>query len=215
MHVTKAVGENEKILHPVRCLNYNRSMFSNFSRRLKGWISWLATILLTLAIVYLGEWLPLMPAFQRFQETHPAINQALTVITLAMTVIGTLLLVLAQFLGHVPATGEAQTQAQTSQTVGSVKGPGWVFSGKMISSSFSDEARLGRVRKAFRDGEWWRVPRWRRFSLMMLGAILLFYGLLGLLFLLFTPGIKFLLFLVAIYATVRSVYAFTADQPPG
>jgi len=48
---------------------------------------------------------------------------------------------------------------------------------------------------------------------MMLGAILLFYGLFGLLFLLSPPGVKLLLFLVVFYATVRSVYAFTVDQP--
>jgi len=99
--------------------------------------------------------------------------------------------------------------------VGVVKGPGRYFSGKIISTSFSDEARFWRVRKAIQDGEWWRVPRWRRFTLMMLGAILLFYGLFGLLFLLFTPGVKFLLFLVVIYATVRSVYAFAVDQSSG
>ena len=66
-----------------------------------------------------------------------------------------------------------------------------VFLGKMISAGFSDEARFWRLRKAFRDGEWWSVPRWRRFTLMLLGAILLFYGLFGLLFLLSPPGLKF------------------------
>jgi len=196
-------------------LNYNRQMLSNFSRHLKGWISWLATIALTLAVIFIGEWLPLMPAFQRFQESHPAINQALIVVTLTMTIMGTLLLVFTQFLVHVPEKGEAQPKAQSVKTVGVVKGPGRYFSGKIISTSFSDEARFWRVRKAIQDDEWWRVPRWRRFTLMMLGAILLFYGLFGLLFLLFTPGVKFLLFLVVIYATVRSVYAFAVDQSSG
>ena len=188
-------------------------MLSNFSRRLKGWVSWLVTILLTLAVIYVGERLPLMPAFQRFQETQPAINLILTAATLAMTVIGTLLLAFAQFLVHVPETGGAQ--AQTAKSEGVVKGPGWYFKGKIISTSFSDEARFWRVRMAFQDGEWWRVPRWRRFILMLLGAVLLFYGLFGLLFLLFTPGVKFLVFLVVLYATVRGVYAFTVDQPSG
>jgi hypothetical protein len=48
---------------------------------------------------------------------------------------------------------------------------------------------------------------------MLLGAILLFYGLFGLLFLLSPPGVKFLLLLVALYATVRSVHAFLVDRP--
>ncbi len=184
-------------------------MKSDLSLRLKSLISWLATIALTLAVIFVGEWLPLMPAFQRFQETHPAINQALTVVTLTMTIMGTLLLAFTQFLVQVPGAH------QTKKTTGSVKGPGWVFSGKMVSTGFSDEARFWRMRKAFENGEWWRVPRWRRFTLMMLGAILLFYGLFGLLILLFPPGVKFFLFLVVIYATVRSVYGFVVDQPSG
>jgi hypothetical protein len=48
---------------------------------------------------------------------------------------------------------------------------------------------------------------------MMLGAILLFYGLFGLLFLLFPPGVKFFLALVALYATARTLYAFATDRP--
>ena len=57
------------------------------------------------------------------------------------------------------------------------------------------------------------MPRWRRMTLMMLGAILLFYGLFGLLFLLSPPGVKFILFLAVVYATIRSIYGFAVDQP--
>jgi hypothetical protein len=167
---------------------------------------------LTLLLIVVGEWLPLMPAVQRFQEAYPSINQALTGVTLAMTILGTLLLAFTQFLVRVPGPHSAP-RAQTIKTEGSVKGPGRFFSGKMISAGFSDEVRFWRMRKAFRDGEWWRVPRWRRLTLMMLGAILLFYGLFGLLILVFPPGVKFILFLAVVYATARSVYAFAVDRP--
>lgn len=83
----------------------------------------------------------------------------------------------------------------------------------MISAGFSDGAPIWRLKKAFRDGEWWSVPRWRRFTLMMLGAILVFYGLFGLLILLSPPGLKFLLLLVVVYGTTRTVYAFAVDHP--
>ena len=188
-------------------------MRSDFSRRLKGLIAWLGYILLTLLLIAIGEWLPLMPAVQRFQEENPVLDRALTGVTLAMTVFGTLLLALTQFLVRLPDPRTGRGRAQTSKAAGSVKGPGWFFIGKMISAGFSDEARFWRVRKAFQDGEWWRVPRWRRLTLMMLGAILLFYGLFGLLFLLSSPGLKLFFFLIAVYVTVRSVYAFAADQP--
>jgi hypothetical protein len=48
---------------------------------------------------------------------------------------------------------------------------------------------------------------------VMLGAILLFYGLFGLLFLLFPPGVKLILFLTVVYATTRSIYEFAVDRP--
>jgi hypothetical protein len=187
-------------------------MRSKFTHRLKRGLVWLGNILLALLIIAVGEWLPLMPAVQRFQEDHLLINQILTAGTLAMTVLGTLLLAFTQFLVRVPGPRPANWD-QTVKTEGIVKGPGNFFSGKMISAGFSDEVRFWRMRKAFKDGDWWRVPRWRRLTLMMLGAILLFYGLFGLLFLLFPPGLKFFLFLLVVYATVRSVYGFIKDQP--
>jgi hypothetical protein len=172
----------------------------------------LGTILLSLLIVAVGELLPPMPAVQRFQEAHPPVNQALTGVTVVMTILGTLLLAFTQFLVRVPGPHMAP-QAKTFKTKGMVRGRGWFFSGIMTSAGFSDEARMWRVKKAFREGEWWRVPRWRRLTLMMSGAILTFYGLFGLLFLLSPPGVKFFLFLVVLYATARSVYAFAVDRP--
>ena len=171
-----------------------------------NWFSWIRNILLCLLVIALGEWLPLMPAVQRFQETHPSINQTLTGITLAMTILGTLLLALTQFLVRVP-------HARQTPGEGGLERSGRFFSGKRLSAGFSDEARIWRVRKALQNGEWWRVPRWRRMTLMMLGAILLFYGLFGLLILMFSPGLKFFLLLIVIYATARSIYAFATDRP--
>ena len=186
-------------------VGYNREMHFGFARILKNLLSWIGIILLSLLVMAVGEWLPFMPAFQRFQGTHPAINLILTGLTLAMTILGILLLVLSQFL--------VGSQAPPVVTEARTKGPGWFFSGKRISTSFSDEVRFWQLQKAFRNGAWRREPRWQRLTLMLLGAVLLFYGLFGLLFLMFPPGVKFVLLLAVIYASVRSVYAFIVDQP--
>ncbi len=187
-------------------------MCSELARRFKGLFSRLGLILLALLLIAVGEWLPPMLAVQRFQQAHPSVNWALTMITGAMTVAGTLLLALTQFLVRVPDKHRSP-QGQTLQTKGTAGRWRWFFSGKIRSAGFSDEARIWRLRQAFVDGDWWRVPRWRRFTLMMLGAILVFYGLFGLLFLLSPPGLKFVIFLVVVYATARSVYAFSIDRP--
>lgn len=189
-------------------------MHAQFNERLRGWVSWLGFVLLCLLLIALGEWLSPMRAVQRTLEAHPVANQVLLTATSVMTLSGVLLLALTQFLVRVPDPRRVR-RGQTTRTEGHVRVPGRFFSGISVSAGFSDEARLWQVKKAFRDGEWWRMPRWRRLTLMMVGAILLFYGLFGLLFLLFPPGVKFFLVLVAVYATARTVYAFAADRPFG
>ena len=175
-------------------------------KRLLNWFSTLGAVLLSLVIIAVGELLPPMFTVQRFQEAHPPVNQALTGITVAMTALGMLLLV------RVPDS-RMKPQAVWRKTEGAVRGPRWFFSGIILSAGFSDEARMWRLKRAFREGEWWRIPRWRRLTLMLVGAILTYYGLFGLLFLLSPPGLKFFLFLAVLYATARSTYAFAADRP--
>ena len=135
-------------------------MRSGILNRLSNWLSTLGAVLLSLLIIVVGKLLPPMPAVQRFQETHLPITQALTGITIAMTTLGVLLLV------RVP-NPRLKPQAQWRKTEGIVRGPRWFFSGIMLSAGLSDEARKWRVKKAFREGEWWRVPRWRRLTLML------------------------------------------------
>ncbi len=187
-------------------------MTDDIHRLLRRFFSRLGLILVCLLVIAIGELLPFMPAVQRYQATHPSTEQTLTKLTVAMTVVGVLLLVFTQFLVHMPEKGLA-TPTQMFKTKGVKKSPRRFFSGTVISSGFSDETRIWRLKKAFQDGEWWSVPRWRRFTLMLLGAILVFYGLFGLIFLLSPPGLKFLLFLVVAYVTYRSVYAFVVDSP--
>ena len=181
-------------------------------KRLMSWAPTLGAVLLSLVIIAVGELLPPMPAIQRFQEAHQPLNQVLTGVTVAMTALGVLLLAFTQFLVRVPDP-RMRPQVVWRKTEGTLRGPRGFFSGIILSAGFSDEARMWRLKRAFRDGEWWRVPRWRRFTLMLAGAILTFYGVFGLLFLLSPPGLKFFLSLVALYATARSVYAFATDRP--
>jgi hypothetical protein len=184
-------------------------MRNGWSRWWQGRLGLFGAVVLCLLAIALGEWLPPMAAVQRWQAARPATNRLLLWLTGGMAVAGILLLALTQFLVRVPEPGRPRPAAAK----GVVKGPGRFFAGLSYSAGFSDEARKWRVKKAFRDGEWWRAPRWRRMTLMMLGAILLFYGLFGLLFLLSPAGVKFLLALVAAYATARTAYAFATDRP--
>lgn len=67
-------------------------MGDEFVHHVKGWLTSLGFLLLVLLVIALGEWLPLMPAIQRFQEAHPSLNQAFIIVTIVMTILGMLLL---------------------------------------------------------------------------------------------------------------------------
>jgi hypothetical protein len=94
---------------------------------------------------------------------------------------------------------------------------GWFaqrFSGLVISGGFHDEAPFWELKRAFQRGVWWSEPRWRRFSLMGLGAILLTFGLFGFIFFVSSPGIKLLMAGALLYATFRTAWGFYHAQPP-
>ena len=189
-------------------------MGSGFKQTLKGLFSWVGTILACLLVIAIGDWLPPMHAVQGYLDAHAQFEQSVIGLMVAMAILGGLLLILPMFLVRVPGEHGA-SDAQAIETRGTVRGSGQVFSGRSVSIGFSDKTRLWRLKQAFRDGEWWLVPRWRRMSLMLLGGMLLFYSLPGLLFLLSPPGVKFLLFLAICYVTVRTIYAFVIDKPSG
>ena len=187
-------------------------MPSELVRFSKALLSRIGIVLLAVVVLLVGEWMPPMAAFQRFQEANPALNRALTGLTIAMIVLGALLMLVTPFLMHAADLNLA-AQTKTAKTGGRLRGLGWLFSGTTISTGFSDDARFWRVRRAFQDGEWWREPRWRQFSLMLLGAVLVFFGLFGLVFLLSPVGVKFLLLLLVLYVTGRGIYTFVLDEP--
>jgi hypothetical protein len=106
-------------------------------------------------------------------------------------------------------------RARTQSTPPPGESRGWsahVFYGVTASVGFQDEARRWQLKRVLHNGDWWREPRWRRFTLMMPGATLLFYRLFGLLFIIATPGIK-LLVAPVVFGNVRTVWAFKQDRP--
>jgi len=50
---------------------------------------------------------------------------------------------------------------------------------------------------------------WRLSSSLMLGAICLFFGMFGLFIVLGSPGVKFLIILIILYAVVRTARSFS------
>jgi hypothetical protein len=64
------------------------------------------------------------------------------------------------------------------------------------------------IKDAYRSGRWLRDTGWVALTLVMLGALVMSVGLLGLVFIIATPGVKLILAGVAVYAAARTAWAF-------
>ena len=182
-------------------------------RSLKQVGSTVAMLVVCLVVIAVGELLPPLRGVDTLLAANPPLNRALLAVTISMTAAGVFLLAFTQFLVRVPDS-RRDRGAAAGLAPGETRGrPARFFYGVTTSAGFHDEARLWQLKRAFRNGDWWRKPRWRRFTLMMLGAALLFYGLFGLFFIISTPGIKLLVALVVAYATFRTAWALYQDRP--
>ena len=170
-----------------------------------------ATLVVVLAVIAVGEALPPMRALDAFLKGHPGVEQALTWLTIGMSVVGGMLLALSQFLpeprrpeGMSREEAEAQSPPMAyREEVESVDGP----PERRWSRSFSGGASLGSVKQAWRERSWRYDRRLRLLFAMALGATLLLFGLFGLFIVIGQPGIKFLMFLALAYAVVRTAWA--------
>ncbi len=133
--------------------------------------------------------------------------------TIGMSVVGILLLALSQFLlaPGLPANmsrEEVEAQAPPIKFREDTIRTGGRFS-RSIGGGFSGEASFANTREAWRRSSWRYDRRWRLLFMMMLGAIFLFFGLFGLFIVVGSPGVKFLMILIMLFAVVRTVWAFS------
>jgi hypothetical protein len=170
-----------------------------------------ATLVVVLAVIAVGEALPPMRALDDYLDGHPGVTEALVWVTIGMSVVGTLLLALSQFLpeprrpkGVSREEAEAQSPPiEYSEVEASAEGR-W---SRSRSRAFSGEASVGAVKEAWRERSWRRDRRWRVLFAMALGAALLVFGLFGLFVVIGEPGVKFLMALVLGYVVVRTAWA--------
>jgi hypothetical protein len=191
-------------------------MWESLKRFVRGLFNWGRSLALVFAVLIAGELLPPWQALHRFLGDHPALLRGLSALTMGMAILGVLLLVGTQFVVRVgdewgarsrPASLPGGTRGRASWFAGR-------FSGWAVSGGFHDEAPFWEVKRAFQRGVWWSEPRWRRFSLMGLGAILLTFGLFGFIFFISPPGVKLLMAGALVYAAARTAWGFYKAQPP-
>ena len=191
----------------------NDNLLAGLAARAKGFLRTVVTLLITLAIIVIGELLPPMRALDAYLKEHPGAAQFFLWLTIIMSVVGILTLALAQFLPHprLPADmrrEEVEAQSPPIKFREDRTRTGGRFS-RTIGGGFSGEASFANTKEAWRRSTWRYDRRWRLLFVMMLGAICLFFGMFGLFIVVGTPGVKFLMILIILYAVVRIVWSFS------
>ena len=171
-----------------------------------------ATLLVVLAVIAVGEALPPMRALDAYLDGHPGVATALVWLTVGMSLAGTLLLALSQFLPE-PSRPEGMSREEAEAQSppieygeGEGRSEGRWSRGR--SRAFGGAASIGAVKQAWRERSWRHDRRWRLLFSMMLGAALLVFGLFGLFVVIGEPGIKFLMLLLLAYTVTRTAWAF-------
>jgi hypothetical protein len=185
-------------------------------RGVKSVLQTVIALVIALAVIAVGELLPPLRALDTYIRERPSLESALQIVTLGMAVAGTLILALAQFL-PAPRVPESMTREELDalsppmkyreDSPGTVRWPGrWTTT---LRGGVSGEASVGSIKQAWRLRSWRYHRRWLLLFVMMLGAVLLFFGLFGFIFVIGSPGIKLLMGGALLYAVAMVVWALS------
>jgi len=174
---------------------------------MKAFLQWFVTLMLALFVIIGADSIPALKRIDTLTDLH---RGTLVAITLSITILGWLI-----FMGTViyfsvkdgrPLTTEEveETARQTSYPRSFVSA--YRLRGKTWGKGFDDSFSIAEAKRAGKD--WWKDPRWRRNFVVGGGALIMGFGLFGLLSVLGPVGVKVLLGAAMLYALVRLTWAF-------
>ena len=175
---------------------------------LKRFLGTLLTLVVVLVIIAVGELLPPLQALDLYLKAHRQVEQGLLWLTIVMALSGTAILALSQLLPE-PRLPEGMSRADVEAQSPPIKYRESRWSSRhRWGRAFSGEASMGAVKQAWRGRAWRYDIRWRLLFVMMLGALLVLFGLFGLFIVIGEPGVKFLMILVLLYALGQTLRGF-------
>ncbi len=176
---------------------------------ISGWIG--PAALVVLAIV-LSE----VPGIQQAGQMIDAHREPLFAATIGLAALG-FTVFMGGILSLLMASGNAMSHEEIETAIGARRFAGqpsiWRASahrvfGAATGRQASGEASFAGIKDAWRTGEWRRDTQWRRLSVIAAGAIMLFYGIFGLLLIAGPMHIKVLMAGAMAYVTAMTVRGF-------
>lgn len=175
--------------------------------RVRRLIGTLLTLAVVLAILLVRESLQPLRDFDTFLEENEGIRRVLLALMIATSTAGALLLALSQFLPspRLPQGMSAEEAKALSPPMKHSEASG--SKGRRWGRASGDEASFASIKEAWRRRSWRYDRRWLVLFSMLLGAAFTTFGLFGLLIVIGSPGVKFLMGGVLAYAVARTVWA--------
>ena len=174
---------------------------------MKAFLQWFATLVLALIVIIGANRIPALKRIDTLTDLH---RRLLVAITLGIAILGWLLF-MGSLIYYSVKDGRALSTEDVEETAKQVKYRNASFStyrfwGKTWGKGFEDSFSFADAKRAGKG--WWKDPRWRRNFVVGGGALIMGFGLFGLLGVLFPVGVKVLLSAAMIYALVRLTWAF-------
>jgi hypothetical protein len=180
-----------------------KDLVERLSRGTRGLLSRLLVLAVVLVILVIGENIQPLRDLDTYLQEHESVRNVLIGVTILMAAAGALLLALSQFMPDIKLpSGMSRREAEAMSPpmkYNDARGR-W-------ARSFGGEASFANTKEAWRKRSWKYDRRWRILFSMMLGAILALLGTFGLFIVIGSPGIKFLMGLLLLYALGRTALA--------
>ncbi len=174
---------------------------------MKAFLQWFATLVLALIVIIGVNSIPALKRIDTLTDLH---RRLLVAITLGIAILGWLIF-MGSLIYYSVKDGRALSTEEVEETAKQVKYRNaplstYRFRGKTWGKGFEDSFSFADAKRAGKD--WWKDPRWRRNFVVGGGALIMGFGLFGLLGVLFPVGVKVLLSAAMLYALVRLTWAF-------
>ncbi len=161
-------------------------------------LQWIRTLLIGFAAVFAGAVVSAIPPFPGWFDMVEANQTSWLMVTAGSAVVGFVLvmggildLLMAQdrTLSHEGAENIERSVRVASRLV-AWRASSYRAWGQATGRAGPEQFTFSEIKQAWRTGAWRRDPRWKRRFVTALGALLLFWGVFGIVFTLGPPPIK-------------------------
>lgn len=176
-------------------------------------LSTIRNLALVLVAIFIGELIPPLRWLHEWMSLHKTTSMAVvgTVSAVGFVVFMTTIIQMTVRLGK--SLDESEVEHMSAQFRENQPGAMWRkwayrFRGRGQGGSFQIEMPIKELKESVNSGQCWSDPVMTRMVIIAAGALLMSFGIFGIIFVLSPAGVKFVVLLVVAYATYMTIWAW-------